>query len=222
MLKREHVRPFKFGRRANEHNRDVTISAVASFSAVMMLVAPSQLLNWSLCSFLVGVGIYYGQVFSAGLGMLQGQNANLAVLLVYIVATIGAATEYFLPLLGKALERYESVIVKEESISIKQLMTRFKHNIKSRSPTNNEKSLELGTVTEVVDEEGNGKQPGGSTHAPDLSQYPTNSIETLTRVFQESVRLQEANLKAMQDLVKLMAEPRRLSALDQTMHDGPK
>lgn len=77
---------------------------IASFDAALMLVAPAQLLNWSLISLLVGIGIYYGIVFSRKLGNLQGHNANLAVLLVFILFTAGALALFFGPALWKRVE----------------------------------------------------------------------------------------------------------------------
>lgn len=77
---------------------------IPSCGAVMMLVAPVQLLNWSLLSLLVGIGTYYGLIFTEGLGAAQGKDANLAILLVYIIVTTGAAASLALPALSDLLE----------------------------------------------------------------------------------------------------------------------
>ena len=90
-------------------NRSEVLLPVASFYAAVLLAIPTQLLNWSLSFFLVGITIYYGQVFSNGLGTLPGgPNSNLAVLLFYTIITAIAGLAYFLPLWGKALEKREA------------------------------------------------------------------------------------------------------------------
>lgn len=45
---------------------------IPSYGSALLLAAPSQLLNWSLTSLLVGIGIYYGLVYSEDLGALRG------------------------------------------------------------------------------------------------------------------------------------------------------
>jgi len=74
-----------------------------SLDAAMMLVAPIQLLNWSLLSLLVGIGIYYGLIFTQNLGTLRGESPNLAILLVYFTFTIGAVASFALPALSDSL-----------------------------------------------------------------------------------------------------------------------
>ena len=76
---------------------------IPSLSAAMMLVAPIQLLNWSLLSLLVGIGIYYGLLFTQGLGTLHGKDPNLAILLVYVIFTTGAVASFALPALSDIL-----------------------------------------------------------------------------------------------------------------------
>lgn len=88
---------------------DPHIGKAASFNAAMMLVAPAHLLNWSLLSFLVGIGIYLGLTYTKRLGELAGANSNLAVLLVYIVVTMMALANFFLPMGLKTLESTRSV-----------------------------------------------------------------------------------------------------------------
>lgn len=50
------------------------IGKAASFNAAMMLVAPAHLLNWSLLSFLVGVGLYLGLTYTKQLGETRGRT----------------------------------------------------------------------------------------------------------------------------------------------------
>jgi hypothetical protein len=77
---------------------------IPSFYSALLLVAPLQLLNWSLVSLLVGVGIYYGLVFTNALGETRGAHANLALLLVYTVFTSIALASFVMPSLLKLSE----------------------------------------------------------------------------------------------------------------------
>ncbi|KAM0712204.1 hypothetical protein Q7P37_011298 [Cladosporium fusiforme] len=63
-----------------------------------------RLLNWSLASLLVGIGIYYGLVLTKNLGEMSGTNANLAILLTYSIFTAGALASFFIPKLYKITE----------------------------------------------------------------------------------------------------------------------
>lgn len=62
-----------------------TLHERPSYSSAFMLVAPAQLLSWSLLSLFVGFGIYYGLVYTRDLSPLPGTGANLAVLLVFVI-----------------------------------------------------------------------------------------------------------------------------------------
>lgn len=77
---------------------------IPSLYSALLLVAPVQLLNWSLASLLVGVGIYYGLIFTNNLGNMQGLNANLALLLVYTLFTATALASFMVPDLLKLTE----------------------------------------------------------------------------------------------------------------------
>lgn len=77
---------------------------VPSYNAALLLVLSSILLNWSSISLLVGIGIYYGIVHTQNLSSVRGENSSLAILLVYVLFTLGAFTSYILPWLQKQLE----------------------------------------------------------------------------------------------------------------------
>jgi hypothetical protein len=74
-----------------------------SFNAALILVAPMQLLNWSLFSLLIGIGIYYGLMSERSESAVRGEKSGLAVLLVYVVFTTGATVAYVLPSVLKML-----------------------------------------------------------------------------------------------------------------------
>lgn len=84
--------------------REFRAKHIPSFHSALLLVAPVQLLNWSVAWLLVGIGIYYGLIFTKDLGDLHGQNANLAILLVYIISAAGALASLILPRLYKLTE----------------------------------------------------------------------------------------------------------------------
>jgi hypothetical protein len=75
-----------------------------AYNAVLILVAPMQLLNWSLFSLLIGIGIYYGLMSERSESAVRGGNSGLAVLLVYVVFTTGATAAYVLPSVLNVLE----------------------------------------------------------------------------------------------------------------------
>lgn len=82
---------------------------IPSFHSALLLVAPLQLLNWSVAWLLIGIGIYYGLIFTRNLGEMHGQNSNLAILLVYIISAAGALASFGLPNLYKLAEVSEWV-----------------------------------------------------------------------------------------------------------------
>jgi hypothetical protein len=75
-----------------------------SYNAALILFAPMQLLNWSLFSLLVGIGIYYGLMSEWSESAVRGENSGLAILLVYVVFTAGATAAYALPSVLMMLE----------------------------------------------------------------------------------------------------------------------
>lgn len=77
---------------------------IPSLYSALLLVAPLQLLNWSLAALLAGVGIYYGLVYTNALGETRGAHANLALLVVYIVFTAVALASFVTPSLLKFSE----------------------------------------------------------------------------------------------------------------------
>lgn len=69
----------------------------ASVSSALMIVAPVTLVHWALGSLLIGLGIYYGLIYHHALGRLQGTNANLAVLLVFVFCTLLFVGTFLVP-----------------------------------------------------------------------------------------------------------------------------
>ncbi|KAF1967456.1 hypothetical protein BU23DRAFT_434507, partial [Bimuria novae-zelandiae CBS 107.79] len=63
---------------------------IPSLTAAAILTAPSRLLSLSILTLFVTLGIYLGSVYTAELGTLKGSNANLAVLLFFIMFSIAA------------------------------------------------------------------------------------------------------------------------------------
>jgi hypothetical protein len=69
----------------------------ASFYSCLLLSAPSILLNCSLVSFLIGLGVYLGDVWKKDLDAVAGKTASRAVLIVYVVGTISGLVLFFGP-----------------------------------------------------------------------------------------------------------------------------
>jgi hypothetical protein len=70
---------------------------LASLDACFMLQVPGNLLNLSVGSFLVGLGIYLGFVFSKGLDPTAGKTASRATLICYVVCVICCLAMFFVP-----------------------------------------------------------------------------------------------------------------------------
>lgn len=79
-------------------------SIVPSYNAALLLILPSILLNWSSIALLIGIGIYYGIVHAEKLSSVRGEHSSLAILLVYVLFTLGASLSYVLPWSQKLLE----------------------------------------------------------------------------------------------------------------------
>lgn len=90
---------------------------IPSYGAAIQLAAPIQLLNWSLFSLLVGIGIYYGLSFAERLATRsedgsetaeRGRNADLALLIVYVAFAVGGLMSFVVPTVLHLLERTTS------------------------------------------------------------------------------------------------------------------
>jgi len=69
----------------------------ASFYSCLLLSVPSLLLNCSLGLFLVGLGVYLGEVWKKDLGGVAGKTASRAVLIVYILGAVCGLALFFGP-----------------------------------------------------------------------------------------------------------------------------
>jgi hypothetical protein len=67
----------------------------ASFYTCALLSAPSQLLNYSLASLLVGLGVYLGKIWRNKLDPVAGNMASRAVFACYITATLYGLALFF-------------------------------------------------------------------------------------------------------------------------------
>jgi hypothetical protein len=87
---------------------------IPSLTAAATLTAPSRLLTISVVFLFVALGIYLGSVYTAKLGTLKGSNANLAVLLFFIIFSVWAILEVYLPLNNKRVEQVAASLVRNE------------------------------------------------------------------------------------------------------------
>jgi hypothetical protein len=87
---------------------------IPSLTAAAALTAPSRLLNVSILSLFIALGIYLGCVYTAKLGTLKGSNANLAVLLFFIIVSALAFSELYLPLQSKRTDQLTASLARQE------------------------------------------------------------------------------------------------------------
>ncbi|KAF2185628.1 hypothetical protein K469DRAFT_665261 [Zopfia rhizophila CBS 207.26] len=97
--------PRTAGNAANRRDR------IPSLTAAATLTAPSRLLSFSIISLFVALGIYLGSVHTAKLGTLKGSNANLAVLLFFIIFSAWAIFEIYLPVNSKHVDQITASLV---------------------------------------------------------------------------------------------------------------
>ena len=77
---------------------------IPSLTAAATLIAPCRLLRLSIMSLFVALGIYLGSVYTAKLGTLKGSNANLAVLLFFVLISALAILEVFIPMNNRQVD----------------------------------------------------------------------------------------------------------------------
>ncbi|OJJ69771.1 hypothetical protein ASPBRDRAFT_640027 [Aspergillus brasiliensis CBS 101740] len=106
---------------ANDNN------GVPSLTAAAALTAPSRLLNVSILSLFIALGIYLGCVYTAELGTLKGSNANLAVLIVFIIVSALAFSELYIPLQNKDIDQLTASLERKEEWL--QSSSNSRHNI---------------------------------------------------------------------------------------------
>ncbi|OAG07874.1 uncharacterized protein CC84DRAFT_1256840 [Paraphaeosphaeria sporulosa] len=87
---------------------------VPSAYAAIMLVVPMTLLNVALNTFLIGLGIYLGKLYTAELVPSYG-SGSLGILIVYIATALFGIGIFYTPQISKAIEdipfeRYRSIV----------------------------------------------------------------------------------------------------------------
>ncbi|KAI9679008.1 MAG: hypothetical protein M1822_007434 [Bathelium mastoideum] len=96
-------------RAANQGNRIPSITAAAT------LTAPRELLAFSIITLFISLGIYLGSVYTAKLGTLEGSNANLAVLLFFIIFSILAFALVYIPVNYKRMEQISVSLINKNA-----------------------------------------------------------------------------------------------------------
>lgn len=163
-----------------------------SYYSALLLIAPGQLLNWSVSSLLVGIGVYYGLIFTENLGTLRGTNANLAVLLVYILFTAGAVATFVLPDVAKLLETMSSELDSEDDghRSVPG------PNIRTRT------DVELGMLRESARARDGHDHVTARTQVGTVRELHRDGSEAVVAALQASITAQTANLEAQQHLLR--------------------
>ncbi|KAL4768015.1 hypothetical protein BDW60DRAFT_134648 [Aspergillus nidulans var. acristatus] len=72
---------------------------VPSIASAIFLTTPSKLLRLSILALFVALGIYLGCVYQAGLGGLEGRNANMWVLIFFIAISAVMIFDAFMPMM---------------------------------------------------------------------------------------------------------------------------
>jgi hypothetical protein len=101
-------------RKTGEHAPD-SGERIPSLTAAAILTAPSRLLSLSILALFVTLGVYLGSVYTARLGTLKGSNANLGVLLFFIISLVLALSEVFIPLNSKRVDQITASIVRNRT-----------------------------------------------------------------------------------------------------------
>lgn len=121
---------------------------IPSISAAATLTAPSRLLGLSIMSLFVALGIYLGSVYTAKLGTLKGNNANLAVLLFFIIFSAWAIFEVYLPLNSKRVDQITASLVRnreERGFQLRELGN-SRHNIGLTTAVASSETSETGAI----------------------------------------------------------------------------
>lgn len=105
---------------------------IPSFTAAATLTAPSRLLSLSITSLFTALGIYLGSVYTGELGSLKGKDANLAVLLFFIISLTIGLSVISIPLNSKLVRQTTASLVRNEEDRDLQFResSNNKHNIK--------------------------------------------------------------------------------------------
>jgi hypothetical protein len=158
------------GEPANKGDRFPSLAAAAT------LTAPGRLLFFSILTLFVALGIYLGSVYTAKLGALKGRNANLAVLLFFIIFATWAILEVLLPLYGKQVEQITAQPVRDEEEPVLQ-----------SGGLRNNKADAVGIAT-------------AAASSSDTSE--TRAV--IQQALQASIRAQEESLEAQKALLQLL------------------
>jgi hypothetical protein len=164
-------------RRTKEKKKKKTTKRIPSLSAAAILTSPGRLLFFSIVSLFVALGIYLGSVYTAKIGMLQGRNANLAVLLFFIISTVIAASEAIIPLYSKWLD--EQIITLERQ-------NRARYGQLNGNPDNDNTDVLATTATDNL------ANAAGSTDV------------VIRQALEASIHAQEESLKAQKALLQLL------------------
>jgi hypothetical protein len=159
-----------------------------SYNAVLILVAPMQLLNWSLFSLLIGSGIYYGLMSERSESAVRGGNSGLAVLLVYVVFTTGATAAYVLISVLNVLEttrHWQNAILEMDRL----VRTAQRPDASILQPRTDADNI-LGLVNSPVF-----RQDGERKRGRDTGSAIVHALQALIKAQKASLNAQEALLR---------------------------
>ena len=168
---------------------DENKSSAASIHACFILQTPGCLLNLSVVSFLVGLGIYLGSVYSQNLDQQAGPMASRAVLICYVVCTACCQILFFGPGYLKTMEYapYRRWIRKANEVAAQR---RSLHNASGDFGSANDREMEA--LRKTVSTDGSEESVDFHAAADDLS---------FMSALQSVVRAQEESAKAFRSML---------------------
>ncbi|KAF2801310.1 uncharacterized protein BDZ99DRAFT_528527 [Mytilinidion resinicola] len=148
---------------------------IPSLTAAATLTAPSGLLTFSIVTLFIVLGVYLDSVYKERLSALKGRNANLAVLLFFIIFAANSIIGVLLPLFSKRVEQFRSLLARDEE---------------------NPGLQSMGLRIEKAD-------AGASGKAADSS-GSSDTDAVIRRALEASIHAQKESLKAQKALLKLL------------------
>jgi hypothetical protein len=128
-----------------------------------------------MCLF-IALGIYLGSKYTANLGTLKGSNANLGVLLFFIIFSTWAILELSLLLYSKSLDRVTATLMR----------SREEHNSQSRELGNYSRNIGPMPVTVTAD------------------RVTSDTGDAIREALRASIHAQEESVKAQTAILELL------------------
>lgn len=210
--------PSRMALRLNIGAAQISHENLPSVASVLTVSAPNILLDSSINSLLVGLGIYFGFVWTRDLDEVAGAKSSEAVFITYIV---GLMVCYWVFALSNAVVADKSYTSEEdligETVTGRSLWGVRKRGLKNRddeSARGNEQHSTVRSASSYEMTSNTAAETGVSTDTPEEPAQrqvqqggATQSIsiqKELAQVFQEAARLRKESAKVDERLAKLL------------------